>query len=153
MRNDSSVKPRRPFGSLEEDTFIAVQRTADVLARNVEKVLRSADISPTQYNVLRILRSAPEGLQCSEIGKRMITRDPDITRLLDRLEKRALIARHRDTKDRRMVLTSITPDGLKCLSDLDGPVSDVHKAQLGHLGSDRLKSLKELLERAQMNLG
>ena len=152
MRNEPPAKPRRPFGSPEEDTFIAVQRTADALARNVEKVLRSADISPTQYNVLRILRGAPEGLQCSEIGKRMTTRDPDITRLLDRLEKRALIARHRDTKDRRMVLTCITAAGLKCLSDLDGPVNDVHKAQLGHLGNERLKSLKELLETARMNL-
>ena len=71
-------------------------RTADLLSRNVEKVLRSADVSPTQYNVLRILRGAPEGLPCSEIGKRMITRDPDITRLLDRLEKRDLVTRCRE---------------------------------------------------------
>jgi DNA-binding MarR family transcriptional regulator len=152
MSNDSAPKRRRPFGSPEEDTFIAVQRTADVLARSVEKILRSADISPTQYNVLRILRGAPEGLQCSEIGRRMITRDPDITRLLDRLEKRTLIARHRDTKDRRIVVTRITPEGLKCLADLDGPVNEVHKAQLGHLGNERLHSLKELLEVASMNL-
>jgi DNA-binding MarR family transcriptional regulator len=152
MVTELAPKPRRAFGSPEESTFIAIQRTADALARNVEKILRLADVSPTQYNVLRILRGAPEGLQCSEIGKRMITRDPDITRLLDRLEKRALIERHRDTTDRRMVLTRITPAGLKCLADLDGPVNDMHKDQLRHLGKERLQTLMELLEIARMNL-
>jgi DNA-binding MarR family transcriptional regulator len=124
-------------------------RTTDLLSRNVEKVLKQADISPTQYNVLRILQGAPEGLPCSEIGKRMITRDPDITRLLDRLEKRELISRCRETKDRRMVLTRISPQGLRLLRDLDGPVREMHKAQLGHLGRQRLQVLMDLLEIAQ----
>jgi DNA-binding MarR family transcriptional regulator len=140
---------RRRFGCLEEDAFVSLQRTADLLARNAEKVLRSAEVSPTQYNVLRILRGAPEGLPCSEIAKRMITRDPDITRLLDRLEKRTLVSRCRETKDRRMVLTRITPQGLRLLRDLDGPITKVHKIQLGHLGREGLRSLLELLERAR----
>src|SRR5713101_6887070 len=94
---------KRPLGSLEEAAFVSLQLTADVLARRVEKVLQSADVSPTQYNVLRILRGSPEGRPCREIANRMITRDPDVTRLLDRLEKRGLILRRRETKDRRIV--------------------------------------------------
>ncbi len=149
MSATHSAKKSRRFGGPEEDAFVNLLRTADLLSRNVERVLRSADVSPTQYNVLRILRGAPEGLPCSEIGKRMITRDPDITRLLDRLEKRALISRCRETKDRRMVLTRITPQGLRLLRDLDGPVTEIHKSQLGHLGREGLRSLMELLETAR----
>ncbi len=143
-----SPKSRR-VSCPEEDLFVSLWRTADLLARNAEKVLRSADISPTQYNVLRILRGAPEGLTCSEIGKRMISRDPDITRLLDRLEKRGLLSRCREAKDRRQVLTRISPEGLQLLADLDGPVTDIHRQQLGHLGREGMRSLQELLETAR----
>jgi DNA-binding MarR family transcriptional regulator len=96
--------------------------------------------------VLRILRGAPEGLACSDIGARMISRDPDITRLLDRLEKRRFISRTRETKDRRMVVTRITQGGLEALARLDKPMHDVHRKQLGHLGRERLRNLTELLE-------
>jgi DNA-binding MarR family transcriptional regulator len=115
------------------------------LSRGPAQVIKAEDLSATQYNVLRILRGAPEGLACGEIGNRMITRDPDITRLLDRLEKRGLISRARDTKDRRMVLTHITPDGLKLLARLDQPVQEAHRRQLGHLGRERFRQLAELL--------
>ena len=99
----------------------------------------------TQYNVLRILRGSPRGLSCGEISSRMITRDPDITRLLDRLEKRELISRSRETVDRRMVTAKITRAGLELLARLDKPVQDIHRAQFGHLGEKRLKELSELL--------
>jgi len=95
------------------------------------------------------LRGAPEGLPCGEIGNRMITRDPDITRLLDRMEKRSLISRCREAQDRRTVLTRITPEGLKLLSRLDEPVQNAHRAQLGHLGRERLKALCDLLRAAR----
>ena len=95
--------------------------------------------------MLRILRGSPEGLPCGEIASRMITRDPDITRLLDRLEKRGLISRCRETKDRRMVMARITPEGLKLLARLDEPVQAAHRKQLGHLGRERLRALTELL--------
>jgi DNA-binding MarR family transcriptional regulator len=95
--------------------------------------------------VLRILRGAPAGLLCGEVGNRMITRDPDITRLLDRLEKRGLISRSRETKDRRTVVVRMTPAGLDLVGRLDGPVQAVHREQLGHLGEKRLKNLSELL--------
>jgi DNA-binding MarR family transcriptional regulator len=131
--------------SLEESVFLDLLRTSDVLSRRLAHVLKNEDLSSNQYNVLRILRGAPEGLPCGEIGSRMITRDPDITRLLDRLEKRGLISRCRETKDRRMVLTRVSPEGLKLLARLDEPVQEAHREQLGHLGRERLRSLAELL--------
>jgi DNA-binding MarR family transcriptional regulator len=129
----------------EEEAFLDLLRTTDLLSRGPAQVLKSEDLSTTQYNVLRILRGALEGLACGEIGNRMITRDPDITRLLDRLEKRGLISRERDAKDRRMVLTRITPEGLKLLVRLDEPVQEAHRRQLGQLGRERLGQLAELL--------
>jgi DNA-binding MarR family transcriptional regulator len=143
---------RRPV-ELEEDAYVSLLRTADLLSRKVEKVLRVAEVSPTQYNVLRILRGSPQGLRCREIGSRMITRDPDITRLLDRLEKRGLVARGREATDRRIVLTRITPQGLRLLGRLDAPVTETHRSQLGHLGRQRLHSLLNLLETARQKGG
>ena len=125
--------------------YLDLLRTTDMLSRPVAQVLKTADLSPTQYNVLRILRGSPEGLTCGEIGNRMITRDPDITRLLDRLEKRSLISRCRESKDRRMVLTRIAPEGLELLARLDKPVEDTHRKLLGHLGQERLRALAGLL--------
>lgn len=125
--------------------FLDLQRTCDLLARGPAQILKNEDLSPTQYNVLRILRGSPDGLPCGEIANRMITRDPDITRLLDRLEKRGLISRWRESKDRRVVLARITPNGLKLLTRLDQPVEEAHRKQLGHLGKDRLRALAELL--------
>jgi DNA-binding MarR family transcriptional regulator len=129
----------------EEAVFLDLLRTTDVLSRGPAQVLKTQDLSPTQYNVLRILRGAPGGLACGEIASRMITRDPDVTRLLDRLEKRGLIFRWRETKDRRTVMARITPQGLKLLTLLDQPVQAAHRDQLGHLGRERLRALTELL--------
>jgi DNA-binding MarR family transcriptional regulator len=129
----------------EEAAFVNLLRTADRLSRGVVPVLKTENLSSTQYNVLRILRGAPEGLPCGEIANRMITRDPDITRLLDRLEQRGLVSRCRETEDRRTVLTRITPEGLNLLARLDEPVVAAHRRQLGHLGRERLRVLQELL--------
>ena len=148
-RTAEAGKNRRRVGCPEETAFLDLMRTTDILSRGLVKVLKSEDLSLTQYNVLRILRGAPEGLPCGEIADRMITRDPDITRLLDRLEKRALISRCRETKDRRMVMARITPEGLKLLDRLDEPVETAHRKQLGHLGQERLRALKELLYAAR----
>jgi DNA-binding MarR family transcriptional regulator len=129
----------------EEVAYLELVRTTDALSRRLVQALKTEDLSATQYNVLRILRGASEGLTCGEIGNRMITRDPDITRLLDRLERRNLITRSREQKDRRVVLTRITPEGLDALARLDKPVQDAHRAQLGHIGRERLALLSELL--------
>ena len=124
-----------------------------MLSRGLVRILKTEDLSATQYNVLRILRGSPDGLPCGEIASRMITRDPDITRLLDRLERRGLISRCRETKDRRMVMARITPDGLKLLARLDEPVGDAHRKQLGHLGRERLRALTQLLHAARAEVG
>jgi len=147
MTSKNDRKGRRA-GDLEEQVFVALAITSDQLARRLEPVLRAADISPTQYNVLRILRGAPEGLACTEIGNRMISRDPDITRLLDRLEKRGLVSRCRQKSDRRMILTRITQAGLNLLLQLDAPVLDTHRLLLGHLGPEKLLALLQLLGEA-----
>jgi len=133
----------------EEAAFLELLRTTDKLSRALVPILKVEELSMTQYNVLRILRGAPDGLPCGEIANRMITRDPDITRLLDRLEKRGLISRSRETQDRRMVLTRILPEGLKLLEKLDEPVENGHRQQLGHLGRERLTQLSELLRAAR----
>lgn len=142
------MKSRRP-ACPEETAFLDLQRTCDLLSRRLAHVLKTEDLSATQYNVLRILRGSPDGLPCGEIANRMITRDPDITRLLDRMEKRDLISRWRETKDRRVVMARITATGLKVLSRLDEPVEEAHRRQLGHLGKERLRALAELLDAAR----
>jgi DNA-binding MarR family transcriptional regulator len=142
---NQSGSRRRPAFCPEEAAFLDLLRTTEMLSRGLAQVLKIEDLSATQYNVLRILRGSPEGLPCGEIASRMITRDPDITRLLDRLERRGLISRCRETKDRRMVMARITPDGLKVLSRLDEPVRQAHRKQLGHLGRERLRALSGLL--------
>ena len=140
---------RRRAGCPEEAAFLDLLRTTDMLSRGLIQVLKTEELSATQYNVLRILRGAPEGLPCGEIASRMITRDPDVTRLLDRLDKRGLISRRREPRDRRTVMAQITPDGLKLLARLDEPVQEGHQRQLGHLGRARLRTLTELLRVAR----
>ena len=152
MKSENNKKQRRP-PSGEEAAYLDLLRTCDLLARGAAQVLKKEDLSGTQYNVLRILRGSPEGLPCGEIASRMITRDPDITRLLDRLEKRGLISRSREIKDRRMVITRITPEGLKVLAGLDEPVREMHRRQLGHLKKDRLAALGELLASVREGAG
>jgi DNA-binding MarR family transcriptional regulator len=148
-----SGNKRRRAACPEEAAFLDLLRTTDMLSRGPAQVLKTEDLSATQYNVLRILRGAPEGLPCGEIASRMITRDPDVTRLLDRLEKRRLISRSRETKDRRTVVARITPDALELLTRLDEPVRAAHRKQLGHLGRERLRTLTELLRVARGQVG
>jgi DNA-binding MarR family transcriptional regulator len=133
----------------EEASFLDLLRTTDLLSRVLIQVLKTEGLSATQYNVLRILRGAPDGLPCGEIASRMITRDPDVTRLLDRLEKLGLISRCRETRDRRTVMARITPEGLEMLIRLDEPVQAAHRRSLGHLGRHRLRMLAELLSLAR----
>jgi DNA-binding MarR family transcriptional regulator len=143
----------RQVGSPEETAFLDLLRTADVLTRSAIGVLKAEDLSSTQYNVLRILRGAPQGLPCGEIAGRLITRDPDVTRLLDRMEKRGLISRARDSRDRRLVLTRLSAEGLKLVNRLDEPVQQMHRKLLGHLGRERLRALGELLAAAREKAG
>jgi DNA-binding MarR family transcriptional regulator len=143
----SEIKQAKPFASIEAEAFLSIQRTADLLLRGVAEVLKPHDLSPTQYNALRILRGAGDaGLACAEIGERLINKDPDITRLLDRLEKQELVKRARDKKDRRVVMARISPKGLQILARLDKPISALHQRQLARMGSSNLKQLVAWLE-------
>jgi len=143
----SHARPSRPPISLENRVFIALLQSADALAQEAEQLVKAAGLTGAQYNVLRILRGAePRGLPCRGIGDRMISHDPDMTRLLDRMEKRGLIIRARQTDDRRVVKTRITPQGLSLLKTLDQPVRDLHKRQFLHMSAARLKILSDLLE-------
>lgn len=131
----------------EHAVFVAILKAADALGREAEQLLKSHALTGAQYNVLRILRGAvPAGLPCSAIGNRMISHDPDMTRLLDRMEKRNLISRARQTHDRRVVLTRITREGLELLKTLDQPVRDLHRRQFRHMAATKLKMLARLLE-------
>jgi DNA-binding MarR family transcriptional regulator len=140
----SRTKP--PAAPLEDQTFVALLKAADSLASQGDQLMKANAVTSAQYNVLRILRGAgPDGLPCNAIGERMISRDPDMTRLLDRMEKRELITRERQKEDRRVVKARITDEGLKLLKKMDAPIRELHKNQFAHMTSARLKTLLELL--------
>lgn len=138
--------PARTAIPLEDQLFVAILKIADSLSQEAEQLIKSAGLTSAQYNVLRILRGAePDGLLCRGIAERMISRDPDMTRLLDRMEKHGWITRQRQQDDRRVIKTRITTEGLKLLKKLDQPVHELHKGQFRHMTGARLKLLAELL--------
>jgi DNA-binding MarR family transcriptional regulator len=146
-----SRSPHAGFApSLENEIFVALLRTANALGQKADQLLKARGLTGAQYNVLRILRGAePQGLPCRSIIERMISHDPDMTRLLDRMEKRGWITRERQTDDRRVVKTRITAQGLDILKTLDQPVREAHKRQFRHMTAARLKVLAELLQEVQ----
>ena len=124
-----------------------ILRTADVMTQRLTDLLKPSGLSPTQYNVLRILRGAAgKGVCCGEIGERMITRDPDVTRLIDRLEKRNLLTRSRSKEDRRFVSIHLTPEGLELVNQLDEPLEKWNRKLMQNISSGEMKVLIELLE-------
>jgi DNA-binding MarR family transcriptional regulator len=148
LRQD--IKQRKGFRSLEAEVYLNLLRTTSELTRYLVDVLRPSGITQPQYNVLRILRGAGEhGLPCGEIGERLVNREPDVTRLLDRLEERGLVVRGRWSPDGRVVTARLTADGKRLTDALDAPVDAVHRQQLGHLTRDELRALNGLLEAAR----
>src|ERR1017187_4509707 len=136
------IAQQRPFTSLEEEALLNLLRTSDCLDRAVHRKTRAWGVSSTQYNVLRILRGAqPDGLTCSAIGSRMITAEPDITRLLARLKALKLIRQQRDRRDRRLVWSRISEAGLELLKKMDPVILRVPKELLGHLSNAELAEL------------
>ena len=131
---------------LEDQLFVAILKAADFLSQEANQLIKAAGLTAAQYNVLRILRGAePDGLPCRGVAERMISRDPDMTRLLDRMEKHNLITRQRQKDDRRIIKTRVTPEGLKVLKKLDRPVHDLHQRQFHHMTAASLKQLAALL--------
>lgn len=146
----AEIQQTKPFSSPAEETFLNLQRTADQLLAIEAELLQEHDLTPAQYNVLRILRGGGEaGHPCQEVGARMISRVPDVTRLLDRLEKSALVERRRCTKDRRVVYATILPKGLSLLAELDAPMAALPPRMFSALTKAEIKQLNELLVRAR----
>ena len=143
----AELKQKVPFASREQEAYLSLLRTADALQAQVEGKLKEFGLTGTQYNALRILRGAgQDGLPCREIGERMITHDPDITRLLNRLEDRGFVERTRARHDRRVIYGKITAAGLKLLREMDAPIEKHSREILRHVGQKQLKQLIELLE-------
>ena len=133
-----------------EQVFLTLVQVSEGLQRAFAKLFKEYDLSLAQYNVLRILRGAgSEGATCSDVSDRLIRHDPDVTRLLDGLDRRGLVDRGRDDKDRRVVRTRITKAGQALLTKIDGPVEALHAVHWGHMSADRLTALKALLEDAR----
>ena len=144
----AQAMPKSPFETPQLLAFDLLLRTASELDQQVAQLLRPAEVTPAQYNVLRILRNAGQaGLACSDVSERLVRRDPDVTRLLDRLEARGLVTRARDTADRRVVIARITAEGLAVLAQLGESIAELHADQFRPLGRQDFRALVSLLER------
>jgi DNA-binding MarR family transcriptional regulator len=149
MMTTRKTSARPPRTQAQFEAYAAVLKAAEDLQRGFVELLKARQLSPSQYNVLRILRGAgAAGLACREVGDRLIRHDPDITRLLDRLEHRGLVERTREAADRRVVRTRITKAGVALLAELDAPVDGLHDRQLGHMTARQLLALSKLLQEA-----
>jgi MarR family transcriptional regulator, organic hydroperoxide resistance regulator len=142
---------RQHFDSLEQEVFLNLWRTYDRLKTREEQVFAQVGLSAQQYNALRLLRSVHPGAMATLVlGSRLISRAPDMTRLLDRLEQRTLLSRQRRSDNRRVVDVQITPEGLQLLDDIHDAVLECHRSQLGHLDARSLRQLASLLKRARL---
>jgi DNA-binding MarR family transcriptional regulator len=140
------IKQVRPFDGIEEEVHLSVVRTAAVLERQFAQMLKPYGLTPTQYNVLRILRGAgDEGLCRNELGARLLREVPDVTRLLDRMKQMRLIRRQRADADRRLVRTHITQKGLDVLAELDPHIRTSHRERLTHVSPQKLRALVDML--------
>jgi DNA-binding MarR family transcriptional regulator len=150
-----AIKQRKPFQSLEQEVFLEVLRTGNALVQDLVELLKPYGLTQPQYNVLRILRGAgPAGLPTGEVGDRMVaSREPDITRLLVRMEQAGMVQRRRPAENRRFVNVRITRKGLRVLQALDQPVREMHARQLEHMTKRELELLAGLLERARREGG
>jgi len=150
----AEIQQTKPFSNVEDEALVALELTVDRLQWRFSEMLKPHGLSPTQYNALRILRGAKDqGRSCSEIAERMVNRDPDITRLVDRLEHCGLVVRSREGRDRRVITTRITRAGFELLEALDRPVEEFNRSMLSHLGEPQLRGLIKLLEAAQERSG
>jgi DNA-binding MarR family transcriptional regulator len=146
------LKKKRPFESLEQDAMLNIARTNDQQLIRFARLFRQHDLTPSQYNILRILRGEGAPLPSLEIASRTITVVPGITGLIDRLEKAGFVVRERCDDDRRMIYVAITEKGRKTLAALDQPLHELHKSLMGHLTRVELKELIRLLEKARKPL-
>jgi DNA-binding MarR family transcriptional regulator len=145
------TRPTWRFDSLEQEVFLGLWRTYDRLRALEEELFARYDLTPQQYNALRLLAGAhPDKIRTLELAARLVSRAPDITRLLDKLEQRRLIERDRPADNRRVVRVGVTEAGLALLHELRQPLRDCHVRQLGHLSPRQLKELATLLRAARL---
>lgn len=143
----------RPFENRRQEAALNILRTADVLKRGLDLVLKRHGITSTQYNVLRILRGAGQrGLHCGGIAERMITAEPDITRLLMRIERLGLLVRQRDVADRRKVTAIATERGLQLLDEVKAPLRKLQEHQFALLRDDEIEALIGSLEKVRESI-
>ena len=144
-------KSERRFDSLEQEAYLGLWRTYDRLRALEDELFAKHDLTAQQYNALRLLRrDHPEPVRTLTLAARLVSRAPDITRLLDKLEDRGLVVRVRPADNRRIVRVGITDDGIQQLNDLREPVRECHVRQLGHLGRKELETLVDLLRSARL---
>lgn len=140
------LKQAKPFELIEEEAHVSIARTAALLDRAFARFLKPHGLTPTQYNVLRILRGAGnQGLCRFELGERLVAPVPDVTRLLDRMEQLQLVARQRSDTDRRLVRTFVTAEGLALVNTLDAELRTFHETRLAHIERRQLKGLVDTL--------
>ena len=148
------IQRTQPFEQIEEEVYLNLVRTVAQLSGPFRMLFQRFGLTEAQFNVLRILRGAPEKiLSCESIGQRMVARSPDITQLIDRLERKSLVERQRSEKDRRVVYIRITTQGKKLLRQLDPKVQQLHSEQLSHMDPVKLTRLNELLVQARETTG
>jgi len=147
------LQQARPWDLLEEEVHLSIARTAALLERAVARTLKPHGLTPTQYNVLRILRGAgAAGLCRNEVGARLVTPVPDVTRLLDRMDDMKLIARQRSDEDRRLVRTHLTAKGLALVNTLDTILLPSHQRRLAHISREKLDDLVATLAEVRARL-
>ena len=140
----------RSFDSLEQEAYLALWRTYDRLRAFEDDLFGQFELTAQQYNLLRLLAAdRPEAVPASRLLARLVSKAPDITRMLDRLEARGLLTRSRSCEDRRAILVAITDAGLALLDELAAPLADCHDRQLGHLRPTELQCLIALLQAAR----
>lgn len=149
------IGKRFPFDLPEQEAYLNILRTASLLAVEFERLFRGYGLSESTYNAMRILRGAMTGpgapgfRTCMEIGEQMVTPVPDVTRVIDRIERLGLALRKRSPSDRRVMHVTLTRRGLDLLAEIDGPLIDLHRRQLGHLSEEELRLLSTLLSKAR----
>ncbi|TWU17246.1 HTH-type transcriptional regulator MgrA [Novipirellula galeiformis] len=150
LRNE--LKMKQPFESCEQEAILNLLRTNDRFMNRFGRLFRQFELTPSQYNVLRILRGEGKPMPCQEIAGRMIQVVPAMTGLLDRLEKQGLVARERSSEDRRVVYIELTATAKDLLKQMDSPVMELHSQLIGHLTRTELNELSRLLEKARLSV-
>lgn len=146
------LKKKGPFDSLQQEAMLSILRTSDLLENRLARLLRAFDLTPSQYNAMRILRGEGEPMPCLEVAQRMIQVAPAITRVVDQLVGRGLLDKRQSSEDRRVFLIELTAAGTRLLSKLDEPIQSLHQSLLGHVVKSDLKTLNGILETARAGI-